>query len=157
MKYCDTYRIVTQVSRYVSHRDFRYRAAPIGHRLVNDATSVNHDRKNLLFFKRRRRKTNVQRERISARVPSRGGPDVPLSATDVRASSATRHRPTRVANFHRRRKSRLTASSAAVERRRFTPSLAGGRLSYRALRAHAPFERSLNDSRLSRPCVQRTR
>ena len=28
MKYRDTYRIVTQVSRYVSHRDFRYRAAP---------------------------------------------------------------------------------------------------------------------------------
>ena len=29
MKYRDTYRIVTQVSRYVSHRDFRYRATPI--------------------------------------------------------------------------------------------------------------------------------
>ena len=28
MKYRDTYRIVTQVSRYVSHRDFRYRATP---------------------------------------------------------------------------------------------------------------------------------
>ena len=26
--YRDTYRIVTQVSRYVSHRDFRYRAIP---------------------------------------------------------------------------------------------------------------------------------
>ena len=31
MKYRDTYRIVTQVSRYVSHRDFRYRATPRGH------------------------------------------------------------------------------------------------------------------------------
>ena len=29
-KYRDTYRIVTQVSRYVSHRDFRYRATPRG-------------------------------------------------------------------------------------------------------------------------------
>ena len=28
MKYRDTYRIVTQVSRYVSRRDFRYRATP---------------------------------------------------------------------------------------------------------------------------------
>ena len=28
MKYRETYRIVTQVSRYVSHRDFRYRATP---------------------------------------------------------------------------------------------------------------------------------
>ena len=28
MKYRDTYRILTQVSRYVSHRDFRYRATP---------------------------------------------------------------------------------------------------------------------------------
>ena len=28
MKYRDTYRIVTQVSRYVSYRDFRYRATP---------------------------------------------------------------------------------------------------------------------------------
>ena len=28
MKYRDTYRIVNQVSRYVSHRDFRYRAIP---------------------------------------------------------------------------------------------------------------------------------
>ena len=28
MLYRDTYRIVTRVSRYVSHRDFRYRAAP---------------------------------------------------------------------------------------------------------------------------------
>ena len=28
MKYRDTYRIVTRVSRYVSHRDFRYRATP---------------------------------------------------------------------------------------------------------------------------------
>ena len=28
MKYRDAYRIVTQVSRYVSHRDFRYRATP---------------------------------------------------------------------------------------------------------------------------------
>ena len=31
MKYRDTYRIVTQVSRYVSHRDFRYRATPNMH------------------------------------------------------------------------------------------------------------------------------
>ena len=31
MKYRDTYRIVTQVSRYVSHRDFRYRATPTIH------------------------------------------------------------------------------------------------------------------------------
>ena len=29
MKYRDTYRIVTQVSRYVAHRDFRYRAIPM--------------------------------------------------------------------------------------------------------------------------------
>ena len=28
MKYRDTYRIVTEVSRYVSQRDFRYRATP---------------------------------------------------------------------------------------------------------------------------------
>ena len=28
MKYRDTHRIVTPVSRYVSHHDFRYRAAP---------------------------------------------------------------------------------------------------------------------------------
>ena len=28
MKYRDTYRIVTQVSRYVSHHDFMYRATP---------------------------------------------------------------------------------------------------------------------------------
>ena len=28
MKYRDTYRIMTQVSRYVSHREFRYRATP---------------------------------------------------------------------------------------------------------------------------------
>ena len=28
MKYRDTYRIVTQVSRYVSHRDVMYRATP---------------------------------------------------------------------------------------------------------------------------------
>ena len=33
MKYRDTYRIVTQVSRYVSHRDFRYRATPTFYRL----------------------------------------------------------------------------------------------------------------------------
>ena len=29
MKYRDTYRIVTRVSRYVLHRDFRYRATPV--------------------------------------------------------------------------------------------------------------------------------
>ena len=28
MKYRDTYRIVTRVSRYVSHRELRYRATP---------------------------------------------------------------------------------------------------------------------------------
>ena len=34
MKYRDTYRIVTQVSRYVSHRDFRYRATPSPNRIL---------------------------------------------------------------------------------------------------------------------------
>ena len=43
MKYRDTYRIVTQVSRYVSHRDFRSRATDyaIEHRSVRpDRSSV---------------------------------------------------------------------------------------------------------------------
>ena len=35
MKYRDTYRIVTQVSRYVSHRDFRYRATPTNDVILN--------------------------------------------------------------------------------------------------------------------------
>ena len=34
MKYRDTYRIMTQVSRYVSHRDFRYRATPSALRFI---------------------------------------------------------------------------------------------------------------------------
>ena len=35
MKYRDTYRIVTRVSRYVSHRDFRYRATPTMYRVCS--------------------------------------------------------------------------------------------------------------------------
>ena len=54
MKYRDTYRIVTQVSRYVSHRDFRYRATPntlsnkIGHNFSIAGPSVDHFRFNTL-------------------------------------------------------------------------------------------------------------
>ena len=49
MKYRDTYRIVTQVSRYVSHRDFRYRATPTHYewtigREVTGGIAVSRDR-----------------------------------------------------------------------------------------------------------------
>ena len=50
MKYRDTYRIVTQVSQYVSHRDFRYRATPSDDALGLDEPMEATDMPSMSFY-----------------------------------------------------------------------------------------------------------
>ena len=71
MKYRDTYRIVTQVSRYVSHRDFRYRVTPSFYPFGTEAATVIVDRTvyQVMFFGVVRNIVAPRSDQLSTLIP----------------------------------------------------------------------------------------
>ena len=65
MKYRDTYRIVTQISRYVSHRDFRYRATP----RCRHSVLFQYNIMTIVYMTNERHTTNIYTASLPARRP----------------------------------------------------------------------------------------
>ena len=75
MKYRDTYRIVTQISRYVSHRDFRYRATP----RCRHSVLFQYNIMTIVYMTNERHTTNIYTASLPARRPPASLPACPLA------------------------------------------------------------------------------